>query len=346
MPRPTIYWKKDCIRLIDQTKLPVKFQEIDCRTLNSLWWAIKKLKVRGAPALGVAGALGIVLGINKKKFSTSAALIKEVKKIAKYLGTSRPTAVNLFWALERMVKLAEENKKKSSEIIKKLLIKEAGLIIKEDQDTCRKMGSYAAKLVKNGDNLLTHCNAGALATYDYGTALGVFYQAKKARKKFMVYADETRPLLQGSRLTIWELMQAKISCKLICDNMAGALMSKGKVDRIFVGSDRIAANGDCANKTGTYGLAVNAHYHKVPFYVVAPISTIDFNISSGKKIPIEERAADEVRYCGSTQIAPKKALVYNPAFDITPAKLITGIITEKGIFKPSRIKNLKKYGRT
>lgn len=319
MPIPTIEWRNNAVRIIDQTKLPHKLVYIDCRDVKTLVSAIKKLKVRGAPALGVAAGFGVVLGADN------------IKKTITQLAASRPTAINLFWALDRMGQVAKASRNLTVKDLKKRLLKEALKIQEEDKKTCRAMAEHGASLVKSGDNILTHCNAGALATADYGTAIGVLYKAKEQNKKIKVYADETRPLLQGARLTVWELMRSGIDTTLICDNMAASLMAQGKVDKIFVGADRIAANGDTANKIGTYSLAVLAKYHKIPFYVVAPVSTIDFKIKSGKQIPIEERHADEVRGFGGVKTAPKNVNVYNPAFDVTPHRLITAIITEKGI---------------
>ena len=333
MPVKTIFWDNGKVKLIDQTLLPVKFKYISCRDVNSLWHAIKKLQVRGAPAIGIAGALGVILGIKSSKAKTGAVLAREVEKIAKHLASSRPTAVNLFWALARMECAAEANKTKSVAQIKKILLKEALKIIDEDKDSCRQMARHGAALIKNGDTILTHCNAGGLATADYGTALGVLFEAKKQGKRIKVFADETRPLLQGARLTTWELMREGIDTTLICDNMAASLMAKGAIDKVFVGADRIAANGDAANKIGTYSVAVLAKHHGIPFYVVAPVSTFDLNISAGKDIPIEERDGDEVRMLCGKFTAPRNVKVYNPAFDVTPNELITAIITEKGIFK-------------
>ena len=333
MPVKTIFWDNGNIKLIDQMLLPSKLRYISCRDVNSLWNAIKKLQVRGAPAIGIAGALGIILGIKGSKAKTGAAMAREVKKIAKRLASSRPTAVNLFWALARMEWVADANKNKRVSQIKKLLLKEALNIIDEDKKSCRQMARYGSRLIKNGDTILTHCNAGGLATADYGTALGVLFEAKKQGKRIKVFADETRPLLQGARLTTWELMREGIDTTLICDNMAAGLMAKGLIDKVFVGADRIAANGDTANKIGTYNVAVLAKHHRIPFYVVAPLSTFDFNISTGKDIPIEERDGDEVRTLCEKFTAPKNVKVYNPAFDITPNKLITAIVTENGIFR-------------
>ncbi len=333
MPIPTIEWRNDAIRIIDQTKLPQRLVFLDCRSLKAFWHAIKALKVRGAPALGAAGAWGVFLGVKDSGAKDTAMFLKQLKGVVKYLGSSRPTAVNLFWALERMQETAEDNSGLPVAGLKRLLFKEALKIAQLDKQACRRMAGYGASLVKTGDRILTHCNAGALATVDYGTALGVLYKAKEEGKRIKVYADETRPLLQGARLTTWELMRHKIDVTLICDNMAASLMAQGKIDKIFVGADRIASNGDTANKIGTYSVAVLARHHKVPFYVIAPASTIDFKIKNGRQIPIEQRDAGEVRNFSGTQTAPRNVKVWNPAFDVTPASLICAIITENGIFR-------------
>ena len=331
MPVETITWKNGKVRYIDQTLLPHRLRYVDCARVRRFWKAIRDLEVRGAPALGIAGALGVMLGIKDSKAGNFKQFHNELKDVIKFLGTSRPTAVNLFWAFERMERAANENKEKSVKVIKDVLLKEAISIIEEDKRSCRKMAKHGATLIRSGDRILTHCNAGGLATADYGTALGVLFEAHKQGKRIKVYADETRPLLQGSRLTAWELVHEGIDTTLICDNMAASLMEMGMVDKIFVGADRIARNGDAANKIGTYNLAVLAAYHKAPFYVVAPVSTIDFRIKSGRQIPIEERDGDEVRRLSGRLMAPKDVKVYNPAFDVTPNKLITAIITERGI---------------
>ena len=333
MPVKTIFWDKGKVKLVDQTLLPREFRYISCGDVKTLWRAIRKLQVRGAPAIGIAGAFGVVLGANSSKASSAARLLRDVDAAARYLASSRPTAVNLFWALARMRRVAGENRSGSVAGIKKILLKEALAILDEDKITCRAMAYHGSHLISEGDTILTHCNAGGLATADYGTALGVLFEAKRQGKRIKVFVDETRPLLQGARLTAWELMHEGIDTTLICDNMAASLMAKGKIDKIFVGADRIASNGDAANKIGTYNLAVLAKYHKIPFYVVAPISTFDFNIKTGKDIPIEERSGDEVRSIGGKFIAPKNVKVHNPAFDVTPNGLITAIITEKGILK-------------
>jgi methylthioribose-1-phosphate isomerase len=333
MPVETITWKSGKIKFIDQTLLPHKLKYVSTDDIYRLWRAIKRLEIRGAPAIGIAGALGIVIGIKTSKSKTFDRFFKELRNLSKYLGSSRPTAVNLFWALKRMEDVACDNRLKSVAEIKSILLKEALEIIDEDMKSCRRMARFGSGLVKHGSRILTHCNAGGLATADYGTALGVLFESKRQGKSIKVYVDETRPLLQGARLTTWELMREGIDTTLICDNMAASLMAKGKIDMIFVGADRIASNGDAANKIGTYSLAVLAKYHKVPFYIVAPLSTFDFNIKTGLEIPIEERNGDEVRAISGRLIAPKNVKVYNPAFDVTPNELITAIVTEKGIFK-------------
>ena len=329
----TIAWKKNKVRIIDQTKLPTKLIYLNLSTIRQLWWAIRKLKVRGAPAIGIAVALGVVLGMRNSKANSFAQFRQELKKVTQYLKTARPTAVNLFWALERMERLVEAHSRKSVSFLKEFLLKEALKIIREDKDVCRKLAYFGNKLIRAQDSILTHCNAGALATADYGTALGVIYKAKLEGKRIRVYADETRPVLQGARLTSWELMKHKVDVTLICDNMAAQLMKEGRIAKILVGADRIAANGDAANKIGTYNLAVLADFHRIPFYVVAPVSTFDMRLKSGKDIPIELRGPDEVRKVFGRQIAPKKVKVYNPAFDVTPNSLISAIVTERGIFR-------------
>jgi len=343
MPVETIKWKNGKARYIDQTLLPMKTKYVECGDVKKMWRAIKRLEVRGAPAIGIAGALGVVLGVKDSKAKTFDKFLNEIKGVVGYLATSRPTAVNLFWALTRMECVAAANSNRSVSDIKKILLKEALKIIDEDKSSCRAMARFGSALIKKGDTILTHCNAGGLATADYGTALGVLFEANKQGKMIKVYADETRPLLQGARLTTWELMREGIDTTLICDNMAAHLMAKGVIDKIFVGADRIASNGDAANKIGTYGLAVLAKYHGIPLYVVAPLSTFDFKIKTGSEIPIEERNANEVRQILGKPIAPKNVKVYNPAFDVTPNELIAAIVTERGVFKKPYKKSLCKY---
>jgi len=337
----TITWTKDHIKLIDQTKLPTRLTYIHCRDVQTLWRAIKRLSVRGAPALGAAAAFGVLLGCKSFKGKTREAFDRHIKKVGQYIATSRPTAVNLFNSLERMQAVLKDNPDASLKQIKNKLKTEAMDIFDLDRKVCRQMGDYGSRLIRNNTSVMTVCNAGALATVDYGTALGVFYSAKAKKKKFKVYACETRPLLQGARLTAWELLRSKIDTTLICDNMAASLMGSGKIEAIFTGADRIAANGDSANKIGTYSLAVLAKHHKIPFYIVAPFTTFDMNITSGKEIPIEERNKNEILNFAGVPSAPKQVKVYNPAFDVTPHKLITAIVTEAGIIKPPFKKNIK-----
>ncbi len=341
MTLETIRWQNGYIKLIDQTKLPEKLVFLKCRDIKSLHDAIKMLKVRGAPAIGIAAALGVYLGIKNFKGGI-AGFEKQLNGVIKYIGSSRPTAVNLFWALRRMKSIFDKNKKYPPEKIKKLLFEETTAIIEEDKITCRRMAFYGASLIKNNDSILTHCNAGSLATFDYGTALGVLYKAMEDKKRFRVFFDETRPLLQGARLTAWELLRHKIDATLICDSMAAVVMRKGLVNKVFVGADRIAANGDAANKIGTYSVACLARLHKIPFYVVAPVSTFDMSLESGAKIPIEFRKPHELIWIKGIQVAPKDIKVYNPAFDVTPNELISAIVTDAGIFRPPYKKSLLK----
>lgn len=345
MAIPTIQWVNGNVRIIDQTKLPQQLKFITCRDVKTLWKAIKVLSVRGAPALGVSAAFGVLLGLKTFKGKDVQKLVKHVHKTCDYIGTSRPTAVNLFTALDRMRGVCSSEPAVTVADVKRRLKREAMAIYQEDRRVCRRMGDHGARLIKNNSTVMTVCNAGALATADYGTALGVFYSAKRMKKKFKVCACETRPLLQGARLTAWELMRSRIDTTLICDNMAATLMGQGKIDAIFTGADRIAKNGDTANKIGTYMLAVLAKYHKVPFYVVAPRSTFDLSIRSGKAIPIEQRPKKEVTAFGARPTAPKNVKVYNPAFDVTDHKLITAIVTEKGIIRPPFTRNITKKFR-
>jgi methylthioribose-1-phosphate isomerase len=319
--------------MIDQTLLPMEFKVKVIATPEEMWEAIRALRVRGAPAIGIAAAFGLVLGVQQSKATDGAAFGHEVEQVADYLRTARPTAVNLFWALDRM---QDRQRRCSDETVaeqKKALHEEAQLIFEDDRRICRQIGEHGAALVQGGNGLLTHCNAGGLATADYGTALAVCFAAQAQGTQFRVFADETRPLLQGSRLTSWELQQAGIDVTLICDNMAGVVMRQGKVDLVVVGADRIAGNGDVANKIGTYTVAVLAREHNIPFYVAAPISTFDLQTRTGDQIPIEERAADEITEGFGTRTAPDNVEVYNPAFDVTPHALVRGIITEHGIIE-------------
>jgi methylthioribose-1-phosphate isomerase len=326
-----------CLELIDQRKLPAEFGTIQCKTIEQLYDAIKTLAVRGAPAIGVAAAFGVCLAAQEIQNLKISEAIKHLEQRIKYLASSRPTAVNLFWALERMSKKLNE----AIEIknLQKTLLTEAQKIYDEDVEMCRRIGINGEKFITNGSAVLTHCNAGSLATAGSGTALAPMLEAQKNAKKFIVYADETRPLLQGARLTAWELMQAGIDVTLICDNMAASLMKAGKINAILVGADRIAANGDTANKIGTYSLSVLAKAHNIPFYIAAPSTTFDLKIRTGNEIPIEQRAAEEVSNFMNLNTAPEGVKVYNPAFDVTPAENITAIITEKGVIEcPTREK--------
>jgi len=342
MPVSTIEWKDGKVRMIDQTKLPTELVYLEYDDVKEVWAAIKRLSVRGAPAIGIAGALGVVAGVQNSDAKDFEAFYAEVEKAADYLATSRPTAVNLFWALDRMKRTALENRTDDVARLKQVLLEEALAIVEEDREACRRMGKNGAALLKDGDTILTHCNAGALATADYGTALAVIYAAVEEGKSISVYADETRPLLQGARLTAWELQQAGIDVTLICDNTAAQVMKEGRIDIVITGADRIASNGDSANKIGTYNVALLAHIHGVPFYIAAPISTLDLSLSSGDEIPIEERGPEEVTCGFGTRTAPEGVKVYSPAFDVTPATYIHGIITENGIARPPYGESLKK----
>lgn len=324
---------KGYLRLIDQTLLPSRLEEIDLVDVESIFEAIVSLRVRGAPAIGIAGAFGILVGTRD---ATSPANFQETLfASAKKLNASRPTAVNLSWAIGRMLKHFGESVSSSPfEQWQGLLLEEALRIQSEDHAMCRAMGDHGQELIKDGFGVLTHCNAGGLATAAYGTALAVMYRAHEQGRNFRVYADETRPLLQGARLTAWELSKAGIPVTLICDNMAAQVMKEGKIQMVIVGADRIAANGDTANKIGTYGVACLAKAHNIPFYVAAPSSTFDLELADGSGIPIEQRKSSEVSCFQGMQSAPTEIDVYNPAFDVTPAELIRGIITEKGLIEP------------
>jgi methylthioribose-1-phosphate isomerase len=327
----TIIWKNNTVVLIDQNALPLAERYVSCKSYKEVISAIKDLTVRGAPAIGVAAAMAAALGALHLPSLSPKEFLRKFLAICDEIAKARPTARNLFWALERMKKVIDRTKQANQNYVVKELINEAKSICSEDIEINRQIGKNGSLLFAGGDNILTHCNAGALATAGYGTALGVIRAACEQGKKLHVYVDETRPVLQGSRLTAWELKKEKIPFTLITDNMAGFLMSQRKIDKIIVGADRIAANGDTANKIGTYSLAVLAQMHHIPFYVAAPVSTIDISSKSGKAIPIEERKSEEVTHFKEVRSAPVGTKVYNPAFDITPAKFITAIITEKGI---------------
>lgn len=337
----TIRWIGDdsgFVCLLDQTLLPTQIEYRDCRTVEEIWEAIRSLRVRGAPAIGIAAAMGIVLGMQKLPDQQRGSYARRLSEVADYLRSSRPTAVNLFWAIGRMVRTIEPHLEQHAPAqLNRLLLQEALAIEDEDRAMCRAIGLAGAHLIRAGQGVLTHCNAGGLATADYGTALAVMFTAAKQGVKFHVFADETRPLLQGARLTAWELQQRGIDVTLICDNMAAQVMKEGRVQLVITGADRIAANGDTANKIGTYGVALLARAHGIPFYIAAPSSTFDLSLASGDLIPIEQRDPREVTHGLGKQIAPDGIQVYNPAFDVTPAHLIAGIITEKGIIKAENV---------
>ncbi len=337
MPR-TVCWSETAagpvVRLIDQTLLPGQLVIKDCRQLDEVCEAIRSLRVRGAPAIGCAAALAVALAVHRSVADTTEELINVVGHAARELAATRPTAVNLFWALERMQQVAEQSSDFGPDEFRAALLQAAEEVVADDLERCRRIGQYGAELIPDGANVLTHCNAGALATAGYGTALGVIRAAHEQGKQIHVWVDETRPLLQGARLTAWELQQEGIACTLICDSAAASLMRAGRVDCVVVGADRIAANGDTANKIGTYPVAIAAGRHQVPFYVAAPCSTVDFSLPSGDEIPIEERGPEEVTYIAgrlAQPICPAEVNIFNPAFDVTPAELITAIITEAGV---------------
>ena len=335
---PTVQWHDGAVRLIDQSRLPETVAFLDCRDVESVASAIRELKVRGAPAIGVTAAMGVALGAQTIAATEYESFAKELLAICDRLAATRPTAVNLFWAIDRMKQKLAGLRREPIAAIKAALWNESQTILEEDIALCKAMGRHGAALITKGQTILTHCNAGALATAGYGTALGVIRAAWEQGKEIQVIADETRPVLQGARLTAWELMQDKIPVTLITDNMAGALMRQGKIQLCIVGADRIAANGDVANKIGTYSVAVLAKAHGIPFYVAAPYSTIDLRTKSGADIPIEQRQAREVTTIhGSHPVAPDGVQVYNPAFDVTPAELVSGIITERGVFTPQEL---------
>jgi methylthioribose-1-phosphate isomerase len=330
---PTIEWKDDAVVMIDQRKLPASEIYVSCRTAQEVARAIKTMIIRGAPAIGVAAAMGIALGMRRSRATGTKQFAVEFQKLCDLMAATRPTAVNLFWAIERMKRVFADAAQGGSSVdeIRQRLEAEARRIHDEDVESCRTLGAFGADLVPQEARILTHCNAGALATAGYGTALGVVRAAVERGKKVAVLADETRPFLQGARLTAWELVRDGIDTTVITDNMAASMMRLGHVDLVVVGADRIAANGDVANKIGTYGVAVLAREHGIPFYVAAPISTVDLNTADGSKIPIEERDGREVTHVGANRLTPEGARIRNPAFDVTPAKYVSAIITERGV---------------
>lgn len=344
-PLQSVRWAETHLDLLDQRLLPEEIVMLPLTTVEQVWEAIRHLAVRGAPAIGIAAAYGVVLGAQAATHEDPPTWLSEIRRIADYLATSRPTAVNLFWALDRMTQHAERMAAQTSlSPIERnaALLEEAHRIQAEDEDVCRQIGEHALTLFEDGMGVLTHCNAGGLATAKYGTALAPFYLAQEQGIQLKVFADETRPVLQGARLTAFELQQAGVDVTLICDNMAGYVMSKGWVQAVIVGTDRVAANGDVANKIGTYSVAVLAKAHQIPFYVACPLSTIDLQTASGADIPIEERPESEITEGFGKRTAPVGVKVFNPAFDVTPHEYVSAIITEKGIIRPPFHVNLPK----
>lgn len=340
---PTIEWQADGVVMVDQRKLPASEVYVCAKTAQEMARAIKTMVIRGAPAIGVAAAYGIALGMRRSQASGTTKFAAEFQKVCDLIRATRPTAVNLFWAIERMKRrfAASAQAGESVEEIKAGLVAEAQRIHDEDVASCRAMGAHGATLVPDAARILTHCNAGALATAGYGTALGVIRAAAEQGKKVTVLADETRPFLQGARLTAWELTRDGIPTTVITDNMAGWMMQRGEVDLVVVGADRIAANGDVANKIGTYTVAVLAREHGLPFYVAAPASTIDLGTPDGGQIPIEERDPREVTHVGPSRVAAEGAAVRNPAFDVTPNRFVSAIVTERGVFRAPYTESLK-----
>jgi methylthioribose-1-phosphate isomerase len=340
----TIEWTDEGVVMIDQRHLPTEEHYPVFRTPEEVAWAIKEMVIRGAPAIGIAAAMGVALGARQASKDDRDEFARRVEEVCQSLAATRPTAVNLFWAIERMRKLCNESLRAGMplEAIKDRLVEEARHMHAEDIAANQQMGRFGAELISDGATILTHCNAGALATAGYGTALGVVRAAVEAGKRVAVYADETRPFLQGARLTAWELYKDEIPVTLITDNMAGHFMKRGNIDCVVVGADRIAANGDVANKIGTYGVAVLAKENNIPFYVAAPISTLDLTLSSGEEIPIEERREEEVTHVKGMQLAPAGIMIANPAFDVTPHRYIAAIITERGVARPDYRESLSR----
>ncbi len=339
----TIEWMDGKVRILDQSRLPKEVAYLECQDYRTVAQAIKELKIRGAPAIGIAAAMGLALGAKSIQASQREEFLKQFLSICDVMAATRPTAVNLFWAIERMKRVVQHHTGNDFSLLKDRLIHESIEILKQDIAMNRAIGRFGADFIRSGNPVLTHCNAGALATGGHGTALGVIRTAHEQGKRLNVLVDETRPVLQGARLTAWELVQEQIPATLITDNMAGSFMKKGMVDLCIVGADRIAANGDTANKIGTYSVAVLAKHHRIPFYVAAPTSSIGFNLPTGDRIPIEESNPQEVTHVlGETLIAPEGVGVVNRAFDVTPAEYITAIITEKGAFPPAELIRLKK----
>ena len=337
----SVHWTGNSVQIIDQTYLPQKEVTIHLQSVGQVWDAIKKLKVRGAPAIGIAGAYGLYLGIRELPEGVFSTFYKECERVAEYLNSSRPTAVNLSWALNQILDTIYSQKDEPIATLKELALQTAIIIHKEDCRLCKAIGEYGVELIPDNARILTHCNTGSLATGQYGTAFSVILHAHNQKKVKNVWVDETRPLLQGARLTTWELQKEEIPFTLNIDSAAAFLMQQGKVDLVITGADRITKTGDTANKIGTYSLAVLANAHNIPFYVAAPYSTIDMGLENGRDIEIELRGDDEVTHFGNKRTAPKHVQVYNPAFDITPHNLITAIITEKGVITPDYSKKFK-----
>jgi methylthioribose-1-phosphate isomerase len=340
----TLSWQGDefgYLRMIDQTRLPSELVYLDCHDVETIFEAIRSLRVRGAPAIGIAAAYGLVISLQRRVERDPAGFFDTIESRHDYLASSRPTAVNLFWALTRMKRAAEAKRNEPPSVILRHLLAEACAIHDEDRAMCRAIGRHGAALLRDGCGVLTHCNAGGLATAEYGTALSMMFTAQDQGKKLHVFVDETRPLLQGARLTAWELVARGIDATLICDNMAAQVMREGRVQAVVVGADRITAAGDAANKIGTYSVAVLANAHQIPFYVAAPTSTFDLSMISGDDIPIEQRSSREITHGFGKETAPQGVNVYNPAFDVTPARLITAIITEKGVISPVNEANVR-----
>jgi methylthioribose-1-phosphate isomerase len=340
----TIEWVDGKVRMIDQSRLPREVKYIDCTNYLMVADCIKKLCIRGAPAIGIAAAMGIALGAQEIRTNDFHEFMKGLETVFNDLLSTRPTAVNIQWAVERIKNFLMERKNEPVDTLKALLVEESNRVLREDIEINRAIGKFGAQFIKDGDTIITHCNAGSLATGGYGTATGPIRVAVEQGKRIQVIADETRPVLQGCRLTAWELMEDNIPVTLITDNTAGALLRKGEVNLAIVGTDRTVANGDVANKIGTYSLAVLCKENGVPFYVAAPLSSIDFSIPTGELIPIEERGPEEVTHIFGCHIAPEGVKVRNIAFDVTPAKYITGIITEKGVFRPEDLHKLNEKG--
>ena len=341
MKIPTVTWGDGVVEIIDQTLLPSRYLIKKIKDKEEMWEAIRSLRVRGAPAIGIAAAMAVAAEMLRSKAENFSDFSRELEEITRYLATSRPTAVNLFWALERMEKTVRAHPGSSPEELKEILVREAREILAEDEAMCRAIGEAGDALIKDGFGILTHCNAGGLATSGFGTALAPIYVAFEKGKRIRVYSDETRPLLQGARLTMWELMEVGVDATMICDNMAAQVMKEGKIDLVITGADRVAANGDAANKIGTYGVAQLAWAHNIPFYMAWPASTLDLSLSSGEEIPIEERGKEELVSFGGTRIAPEGVKAYCPAFDVTPHELITAFITDRGLIYPPYDRTLK-----